>query len=143
MATPIPVIRRRRRWRWKPSAFMRSADIVGHVRRVAPKLQNGLRALQDHPLVGEVRGIGLMAGVELVADKKAKTAFDPALKVGLACFKFAQERGVILRAMVDTVGFCPPLIVNEEHIANILETFTLALDDTAAWLKKQGLAPAA
>ena len=44
-------------------------DIVGHVRSVGPVLQNGLRAFSDHPLVGEVRGVGLMAAVELVKDK--------------------------------------------------------------------------
>src|SRR3546814_13661443 len=57
-------------------------DIVGHVRAMAPLLQDGLRRFAGHPLVGEVRGIGLIAAVELVADKAAKTPFDPVGRAG-------------------------------------------------------------
>jgi len=56
--------------------------IVGHVRRVAPAFLKRLRALAEHPLVGEADGIGLLGAVELVADKARKTNFEPARAVG-------------------------------------------------------------
>jgi len=52
-------------------------DLVGHVRRLAPRLQDGLRKFAGHPLVGDVRGVGLVAGVELVPDKPGRGTFDP------------------------------------------------------------------
>ncbi len=52
--------------------------MLSHVRRMAPRMQAGLRRFADHPLVGEVRGIGLIGAVELVADKATKAPFDPA-----------------------------------------------------------------
>src|SRR5208282_1496147 len=53
-------------------------DLLSHVRSVAPRMQAGLRRFADHPLVGEVRGIGLIGAIELVADKSTKASFDPA-----------------------------------------------------------------
>ncbi len=118
--------------------------IVDHVRRVAPRLQNGLRKFAGHPLVGEVRGIGLIGGVELVKDKKTKESFDMKLAVGPYLVKRAQAHGLILRAMAgDHVGFCPPLIINEGEIDMILERFGKALDDTLSWVKQNGHAKAA
>lgn len=115
-------------------------DIVGHVRRVAPRLQDGLRRLADHPLVGEVRGIGLVAAVELVKDKATKESFDPAGAVGIYLSKQAQKHGLIVRALGDIIAFSPPLIMTGEEIDEMLARFGKALDDTEAWVRKEGLA---
>ena len=110
-------------------------DVVERVRRLAPKLQQGLRErYADHPLVGEIRGVGLMAAVELVRDKSSGQPFDPALGVGPRCMAKAVERGVILRALGDTIAFSPPLIVSEAEIDQILDRFGEALRDTTEWL---------
>src|SRR5262249_33265462 len=63
-------------------------DIISHVRSIAPRFLDGLRAFRDHPLVGDVRGVGLMAGIELVRDKATKQSFDPKAGVG----QFFEER---------------------------------------------------
>ena len=118
-------------------------DIVGHVRRVAPRLQDGLRRLADHPLVGEVRGIGLVAAVELVKDKATKESFDPAGAVGIYLSKQAQKHGLIVRALGDIIAFSPPLIMTGEEIDEMLARFGKALDDTEAWVRKEGLAEVA
>lgn len=118
-------------------------DIVGHVRRVAPRLQDGLRRLADHPLVGEVRGIGLVAAVELVKDKATKESFDPAGAVGIYLSKQAQKHGLIVRALGDTIAFSPPLIMTGEEIDEMLARFGKALDDTEVWVCKEGLAEVA
>ncbi len=110
-------------------------DIVEQVRRLAPYLQDGLRSrFVDHPLVGEVRGVGLVGAVELVQDKATKAPFEPGKKVGLRCMDFALKRGLIMRALGDTLAVAPPLVVREGEIGLILERFELALNDTLQWL---------
>ncbi|MGF1592232.1 MAG: aspartate aminotransferase family protein [Kiloniellaceae bacterium] len=118
-------------------------DIVGHVRAVAPRLQDGLRRFAGHPLVGEVRGLGLIAAVELVADKAAKTPFDPLGKVGAYFTARALAHGVIFRNLGDTIACCPPMIINEAEIDELLAGFGKALEETAAWVAEQGLAKVA
>ncbi|WP_420549354.1 aspartate aminotransferase family protein [Curvivirga sp.] len=114
-------------------------DILGHVRSVAHHLQDGLRKFADHPLVGEVRGTGLIAAVELVANKETKENFDPKMAVGPYLVGRAQEHGAILRAMGgDGVAFSPPLIITGEELDMLVERFGKALDDTANWLRETG-----
>ncbi len=117
--------------------------IVEHVRAVAPRLQDGLRRFAKHPLVGEVRGLGLIAAVELVADKASKAPFDPAGKVGAFFAARAQAHGVIFRNLVDTIACCPPMIISEAEIDEVLAGFGKALDETAAWVSEEGLAQVA
>ncbi len=112
-------------------------DIVGHVRKVAPRLQQGLRALADHPLVGEVRGVGLVAAVEVVKDKRTKEPFDPKAGVGAYLMKRAEANGLIVRAMGDSLGFSPPLIIEEAEIDVMVAAFGRALDETMSWLRQK------
>ncbi len=118
-------------------------DIVGHVRKVMPRFQAAFQRLADNPLVGEVRGIGLMGAVELVADKATKQPFDPAQGVGNMVQMRAQEHGLICRAMGDNVALCPPLIISESEIDETFKRFGRALDDVAKALGRQGLASVA
>lgn len=114
-------------------------DTLSNVREVGGHLQQGLREFADHPLVGEVRGVGLMAGVELVQDKSTRASFDADSKVGGVCSRFAQDRRVIARNLGDTVAFSPPLIISRAEVDEILAAMAGALDDTLAWAKKEGL----
>jgi len=118
-------------------------DILGHVRRVAPRMQVGLRKFADHPLVGEVRGIGLIGAVELVADKASKEPFAPTEAVGPFLVKRGHQHGVILRPLGDSIAFCPPLIINEAEIDMMLGRFAQALDDTFAMVRERGLVKSA
>jgi 4-aminobutyrate---pyruvate transaminase len=111
-------------------------DILDHVRKVTPRMQQGLRRFANHPLVGEVRGIGLVGAIELVADKATRAPFDPAGGIGAFLVERGHQHGVILRAMGDAIAFCPPLIIQESEIDLMLERFALALDDTLAWVQK-------
>ncbi len=115
--------------------------IVERVRRLAPLLQEGLRQrYEGHPLVGEVRGVGLAGAVELVADKAARTPFDPLLGVGPRCLEFAIDRGLIVRALGDSMAFSPPLVVEESEIEEMLDRFDLALEDTSRWIERHSQA---
>ena len=110
-------------------------DIVARVRRLGPHLLGGLRErFGGHPLVGDVRGVGLMAGIELVEDRESGKAFDPALGVGPYCMRKALEHGLVLRALGDTMAFSPPLIATEAEIDIALDRFGEALQDTVDWL---------
>jgi len=113
-------------------------NTVGHVRSVMGRFQDGLRAFADHPLVGEVRGIGLVAGVELVSDKATKKSFEPSDGVGPYFAQQALEHGLIVRAIPgDTITLCPPLIITPDEIDDLLARFGKTLDDTAAWVSKK------
>ena len=118
-------------------------DLLSRVRRVAPRMQAGLHRFEAHPLVGEARGIGLIGAIELVADKATKAPFDPKAGVGEFLAKRAHHHGVILRAMGDSIGFCPPLIINEDQIDLMFERFARALEDTLAMVRERGLAKVA
>ena len=116
-------------------AIYEERDMVGHVRAVSPALQDGLRRFKDHPLVGEVRGLGLIGAVELVADKASKAPFAKELGVGAQCQAFCYEEGLVLRALGDSLAFCPPLVIEDAEIKELLARFARALDRTAGWLK--------
>ena len=116
-------------------------DIVGHVRRVGPRLQAGLRSLSEHPLVGEARGIGLIGALELVRDKATRASFDAKAGVGAYLVKRAQQHGAILRNMAgDVIAFSPPLVISEREIDELLDRTARSLDDTLTMLRERGLA---
>jgi len=106
----------------------------------APRFQAGLRKLGEHPLVGEARGMGLVGGVELVGEKAGKRGFDPKRGVALRAVGFAQEEGVISRALGgDTLSICPPLIISDSEIDEMFARLTRGLDRTYAWARGEGL----
>ncbi len=111
--------------------------IFDHVRAIAPHFQQRLRRLAAHPLVGEARGVGLIGALELVRDKASKEAFDPALGIGGLAYTLAQEEGLIIRALGDTLAVCPPLIINDDEIDQLFDRLGAALDRTAAELPRQ------
>jgi L-2,4-diaminobutyrate transaminase len=90
-------------------------------------------AFDDHPLVGEVRGAGMLAALEFMADKDGRKPFDAALKVGPKVSAAALERGVIARAMPhgDILGFAPPLITTRAEVDEIVKIVRAAVDDVA------------
>jgi len=106
-------------------------DLLGHVRDVSPAFLDGLGAFRDHPLVGDVRGVGLIAGVEVVADKATREPFDPASKVGLRVQQACEHAGLIVRAIGDRIAFTPPLVITAEEISEMCRRFGQGLD--AAW----------
>jgi 4-aminobutyrate--pyruvate transaminase len=122
-------------------AIYEERNIVEHVRAVAPVLQDGLRRYASHSLIGEVRGIGLVAAVELVRDKATKLSFEPAHAVAPYLVKRAEAHGLILRALPgDVVAFSPPLIIGKDDIEEMLDRFGLALEETFAWVQRERLA---
>jgi len=114
-------------------------SVFAHAAAVGPHMQSRLRALADHPLVGEVRGAGLVAGVELVRDKAARQPFDPAQGVGAVIGRHLHQHGVMTRVIGDTVAFAPPLIITEEEIDTMVSRVAQAFDDTLTWCRAEGM----
>ena len=112
-------------------------DLYSHAAAMSSPFQAGLQSFADHPLVGEARGKGMIGAVELVADKKTGAGFEPSRGVGAYCVAEAQERGLIVRALPgDVIAFCPPLIITNDQIGELLAKFQGALDATLEWLGK-------
>lgn len=117
----------------------RERDIVGHVREVTPHLFARLRELEGHPLVGQVRGMGLLAAVEITADKAGKQPFPPAAGMGAWIQARAMEYGVIVRAITSCIALCPPLIVERSHIDELVDGLARALDDALVHARQNNL----
>ncbi len=120
-------------------AIIRERNLVENAARSGAVLQEELKRFRDHPLVGDVRGVGLIAAVELVADKATKARFDPVGRAGGTLFAKGHEHGVIIRAIGDQIAFCPPLIITEDEVREMVARFGKALDDTYAALKADGV----
>lgn len=112
-------------------------DAPGRVRALAPKFAAHLDRLAQHPLVGEARHTGLVGALELAPEKSPK-GFETPGRVGLRLAQELLERGVIVRAMVDTIAFCPPMIITEEEIDELFAPVEAALDATEAWARAEG-----
>jgi 4-aminobutyrate--pyruvate transaminase len=114
-------------------------DILSHVRKVGPYLQEKLQALAAHPLVGEARGVGLIGAVHIVADKASRASLPPAAGIGPVIQQSAMDRGLLIRAAPDAVYVCPPLIITKAEIDELIEAMTAALDDGYAEAVRRGL----
>ena len=116
--------------------------LVDHVRTVGPHMQSELRRrFADHELVGEVRGIGMIAALELVADKAARRNFEPKLKIAARLTKLCEKHGVIARSLPsDSLAFSPPLIMTEGEVNEMLDRVGQALDELTVQLRREQLA---
>lgn len=114
-------------------------DLIGNAARVGAVLQQKLAAFADHPLVGEVRGAGLIAGLELVADRATRRPFAVIGKAGAAAAEAGHQNGLIVRAVGDTVAVCPPLIITEDQVDELVRRLGKALDQAAEWVRSEGL----
>jgi 4-aminobutyrate--pyruvate transaminase len=113
--------------------FERAAEL-------APKFQSRLAALNAHPLVGQARGLGLIGGVELVADKASRRSFTAAHSVASRAVRFAEEEGLIVRAVMgDVLTLCPPLIISAAEIDELFDRLGRALDKTFDWARRERL----
>ncbi|MCE6982348.1 aminotransferase class III-fold pyridoxal phosphate-dependent enzyme, partial [Pseudomonas frederiksbergensis] len=95
----------------------------------APYLQKRLRELSDHPLVGEVRGLGMLGAIELVKDKATRARYE-GRGVGMICRQFCFDNGLIMRAVGDTMIIAPPLVISHAEIDELVEKARKCLDLT-------------
>lgn len=114
-------------------------DIVGRAKRLGPLLQSRIGALASHRLVGDVRGTGLILGMELMRDGKERVPFDSAANVGGRVAAAAHKHGLVVRIVGDRVVFAPPLVIEEDDIEEIGSRLGRALDEVADDLVSEGV----
>ncbi len=105
--------------------IMEREEFPKRARELGQRLLDGLKMLTEFPFVGDVRGLGLVCGVEIVSNKEAKTA-DSALAMKI--FKAAQERGLRTRPLGNTLAFSPPLSITEDEVDEIIKRLGAAMD---------------
>jgi 4-aminobutyrate--pyruvate transaminase len=114
-------------------------NVFAHAEKIGSYMQKRLHEFNDHPLVGEVRGSGMLGAIELVANKKSGLAFKDG-SVGNFAMQACQNNGMITRAVAgSSLAFCPPLIVTESHIDEMIEKTTKSLDQTLDFATKKEL----
>jgi len=115
-------------------------DLAGNAARTGAHLQRRLREkFGNHPMVGEVRGVGLMAALEFVADRRTKARFDAGLKVSMQIGAACQARGLIVRAMPhgETIGFAPPLVITPSDVDEVVDIVDKAVREVMDGLVRE------
>ena len=113
--------------------LMEERGLMAHAAAMSEPFQAAIKRLGDHPLVGHQRGIGLIAGLELVADKATRTSFPPSEKMAFRVAAACLEEGLVVRAIVgDIIAVCPPLIINEAQIDELAGKLQRGLDRALA-----------
>jgi len=111
--------------------ILREEKVVEKVKTdTAPYFQQRLRELTSHPLVGEVRGVGLLGAIELVKDKASRARYPEAQAVGMICRSHCFTNGLIMRAVGDTMIIAPPLVISKSEIDELVAKAALCLDLT-------------
>ena len=114
-------------------------QLFEHAAQVGAYMQSRLREYESHPLVGEVRGKGLIAALELVANKDQRISFSDG-KVGATAKQYCQDNGLLIRAVSgNCIAFCPPLIISREQVDEMISMFDLALGQTLDYVHKENL----
>ena len=117
--------------------IIKEEGMIENVKKnIAPYLQKRMREFENHPLVGEVRGEGLLVGVELVKNKEKKELFDPVGKVGNICKDHCINNNLIMRAVRDGMMCSPPLTISKDDIDKCVERLKISLDATLEDIKE-------
>ena len=119
--------------------YVRTNGLVERSRRMGDYLLDRLRTLRELPLVGDVRGLGLFAGVELVADKASKACFEPSLKVSAKIAQKAFADGLITYPggggadgiNGDHILICPPFVITEAQVDDMVQILAGAIRSTS------------
>jgi putrescine aminotransferase len=115
--------------------IMQREKLVEKVRdETGPHLAKALQSLADHPIVGEVRSVGLLGAFELVADKTTRARFEPAGRAGTVCRDNCFANNAVMRACGETMVMSPPLTIEKEQIDDLIGIAHIALDATAGEL---------
>jgi len=115
--------------------ILRGEGVVENVKtKTGPYLKRRWQELESHPLVGESRIAGFLGAIELVRDKATRKRFEPKGRAGEICRDICFEKGLVMRAIGDTMVISPPLIASEQHIDELITLAGECLDQTATAL---------
>ncbi|MCY4480466.1 MAG: aminotransferase, partial [Rhodospirillales bacterium] len=115
--------------------------LLDNVTAVGPAFEAALQGFENHPLVGEVRCVGLLGALEIVADKGGKRPFAPEHEIGERIVQAAYARGLISRPIGDAVIVAPPFIISRAQIEEMMTTLGAVLDEIADTATREGMGP--
>jgi adenosylmethionine-8-amino-7-oxononanoate aminotransferase len=104
-------------------------DIPARVSALSAIMARSLSRLAGHPNVGDIRQKGLMAGIEIVADRKTKERFPPELRLGQKTIRKAREKGILLRPLGDVIVLMPPLSSTESEVEGLVDVTAWAIGE--------------
>ncbi|WFP77874.1 aminotransferase [Mesorhizobium sp. WSM4906] len=113
--------------------------VLQHAREIAPYFQARLKTLEELPLVGEVRGVGLMACVECVADRESKDPLQLDKDVGKRIDAHCHELGLLVRPLINMCVMSPPLITSREQVDDMVAILREGISRTMDDLRKEGV----
>ncbi len=116
--------------------IIKEENLIEQSRNVSVYLEQQMREIEKHPLVGEVRMKSFIGAVELVKDKETREMFEDTGTVGTICRDYCIENGLVMRAVRDGMIFCPPLIFNNNHVDELCEKLKTSLDQTLDHISK-------
>lgn len=105
-------------------------DLIAHVKAVEPAFVGGMKALEDHPLIGEASGIGLIGAIEVVKDKATRQMFPAEADVMGQIAANARKNGLLLRIIGNRIAFSPPLVISAAEVDEMYRRMRVTLDDT-------------
>ena len=109
--------------------LMEERGVMAHAARMGERLQSGLERVREHPLVGNVRGESLIAGIEFVADRDTHERFPAEDKIAFKAAAACLEEGLVVRALPgDTIAVCPPLIIDDAQVDELVEKMLRGLN---------------
>ena len=113
--------------------LMQERDIIGNVKRLAPRFAERVARMDRFPFIGNTRSVGMIGAMEFSSEPESKAKFDPTHKIAARAVAVIQEHGVILRALPgDIIGFCPPLVINGDELDDMFDRVEAALDEFTA-----------
>ena len=122
--------------------ILRAEGIVERCREhTAPYFQARVRELAGHPLVGEVRGAGMLAAIQLAEDPAARKRFEPEGEVGALCRERSFANGLVMRSVAESMVLSPPLVISRAEIDEVVEKARLALDETMEAIARPKVRP--
>jgi putrescine---pyruvate transaminase len=117
--------------------IIQDENLVDRVAELAPYFKKALASLNDHPLVGETRAMGLIAAIEITNDKAKRTRFHDCGRVGTMCRDHSFAAGLVMRACWDTMVLAPPFCITKTEIDELVKRARVALDKTFADVKHE------
>jgi 4-aminobutyrate--pyruvate transaminase len=123
----------------KTIEIMQRDGLVDHAAKMGERLHGGLHRFESSPMIGDVRGEGLMAAIELVANKKSRQPFPESAKVGTFFRNATRKHGLLIRAIGDSICMSPPLVISPDEIDLLLERLGSALGKTERFVAERGL----
>jgi adenosylmethionine-8-amino-7-oxononanoate aminotransferase len=109
--------------------------LVERAESMGRRLNDGLAALREMPHVGDVRGLGLMSAVEVVADDETRAPFSPSLAIGPKIARAMRDRGVVTRVKGESVLLAPPLVITESQIDTVMNVTAEAIEEVVGGIQ--------